>query len=92
MERRGKKDGLLELAAQAFDIPGETVGLPRVELVGQHEARMSNHRGILAYGREEIMVSGGKLLVRFKGEGMELKAMTGSELFITGTIFSVELE
>lgn len=82
----------MERAAQTFDIPGETVGLPRVELVGRHEVRMANHRGILAYGKEEIMVSGGKLLVRFRGEGMELKAMTGSELLITGTIFSIEVE
>lgn len=92
MEGKKKKSGFLERAAQTFDIPGETVGLPRVELVGQHEARMMNHRGILAYGREEIMVSGGKLLVRFRGEGLELKAMTGTELLITGTIFSVEIE
>ena len=82
----------MERAAQTFDIPGETVGLPRVELVGRHEVRMANHRGILAYGKDEIMVSGGKLLVRFRGEGMELKAMTGSELLITGTIFSIEVE
>lgn len=92
MEGKKRKDGLLERAAQVFEIPGEAVGLPLVELVGQHEARMSNHRGILAYGKEEIMVSGGKLLVRFRGEDMELKAMTGSELLITGTIFSVEVE
>lgn len=92
MEGKKKKDGLLERAAQTFDIPGETVGLPRVELVGRHEVRMANHRGILAYGKEEIMVSGGKLLVRFRGKGMELKAMTGSELLITGTIFSIEVE
>ena len=92
MERKKKKDGLLERAAQAFEIPGETVGLPRVEVVGQHEARMENHRGILAYGKEEIVVSGGKLLVRFRGEGLELKAMTENELLITGTVFSVEIE
>ena len=37
MDGKKKKEGLLERAAQTFDIPGETVGLPRVELVGQHE-------------------------------------------------------
>lgn len=92
MERKGKKEGLLERTAQLFDIPGEAAGLPRVELVGRHELRMSNHRGILAYGTEEILVSGGRLLVKVKGEGLELGAMTGEELFITGTILSVELE
>ena len=92
MDGKKKKEGLLERAAQTIDIPGETIGLPRVELVGQHEVRMSNHRGILAYGQEEILVSGGKLLIRVRGSGLELKAMTGDELLITGTILSVELE
>ena len=82
----------MERAAQTFDIPGETVGLPRVELVGQHEVRMSNHRGILACGPEELLVRGGKLRMRVEGAGLELKAMTGSELLITGTILSVEIE
>ena len=90
MEKR-KKEGLLERTAQVFDIPGQAAGLPRVEMTGRHELRMENHRGILAYGREEIIVSGGKLLVKVKGEGLELRAMTAGELRITGTILSVEL-
>lgn len=82
----------MEKTAEVFGIPGETVGLPRVELTGRHEMRMENHKGILAYGKEEIIISGGKLMVKVKGEGLELKAMNGSELLITGTVLSVELE
>ncbi len=92
MDKNRKKEGLLERTAQVFDLPGEVVGLPRVELTGRGELRMENHRGILAYGQEEILVSGGKLLIRVRGSGLELKAMTGDELLITGTILSVELE
>lgn len=91
MERMGKKEGLLERAAQALDIPGEAAGLVRVELTGRHEVRMSNHRGILAYGTEEILVSGGKLIVKIKGEDLVLRAMNAEELLITGTVLSVEL-
>jgi sporulation protein YqfC len=92
MERKGKKEGLLERTTQALDLPGEVAGLPRVELIGRHELRMENHRGILAYGEEEIIVSGGKLLLKVKGDHLELKAMNGAELLITGTILSIELE
>lgn len=92
MERKGKKEGLLERSAQVFDLPGEVVGLPRIEITGQHELRMSNHRGILAYGEEEVIVSGGKLLIKIKGDGLVLKAMNASELLVTGTVLSVELE
>ncbi len=92
MEKSRKPEGLLERTAQVFDIPGEAAGLPRVEITGCREVRMENHKGILAYGTEEILVSGGKLIIRVRGEGLELKAMTGNELFITGTIAGVELE
>lgn len=92
MERKGKKEGLLERTVQALDIPGEAAGLVRVELTGRHEVRMSNHRGILAYGPQEILVSGGRLLVRIKGEELALGAMNAEELLITGTVLSVELE
>ena len=92
MEQRKKKDGLLERTAQALDLPGDVVGLPKVELTGRHEVRMENHRGILAYGREEIMVSGGKLIFKIRGSDLELKAMNANELLITGTVLGVELE
>ena len=52
---------------------------------------MENHKGILAYGTEEIHVSGGKLVVKVRGDGLELRAMNASELLITGTILGVEL-
>ena len=66
-------------------------GLPRIELIGSGELRMEGHRGILAYGPEEIHISGGKLVVRVKGSGLELGAMDPTQLLITGEISSVEL-
>ena len=54
-------------------------------------SRMQQHRGILAYGPEEIHISGGKLVVQVKGANLELRAMTPTELLITGEIHTVEL-
>ncbi len=85
------KESLLERAARAFDLPADAVaGVPRIELVGDGELRMSPHRGILAYGAEEIHISGGRLVVRVVGEKLELRAMTPAELLITGRIRAVE--
>ncbi len=87
-----RKESLLERASRAMDIPGDAVaGLPRIELVGDRELRMSYHKGILAYGSEEIHISGGKLAVRVKGTGLELRSMNPTELLITGQIASLEL-
>lgn len=88
----GETKGLLLRASRAFDVPGDVLGgLPRIELIGTGELRMEQHRGILAYGPEEIHISGGKLVVRVKGRDLELRAMTPTELLITGEIHIVEL-
>lgn len=91
MERQEKK-GLREKTAELFDLPADVIaGVPKVELVGNSQVRMENHRGILNYGTEEICVSGGKYVVRIQGCGLELRAMTPTELLITGTVERLEL-
>ena len=78
--------------AEVFDLPGDVVaGLPRVELLGDRQLRMENHRGILAYGSDEIHISGGKLIVKVRGTNLELRAMNAVELLITGDITGVDL-
>ena len=92
MEKKPRKESILEKTAEVFDLPADAVaGLPKLELVGDGELRMENHRGILAYGREEIHVSGGVFVVKISGQGLELRAMTGLELLITGKIRQIEL-
>ena len=92
MEKRARREGLLERTAQIFDLPGDVVGgLPRIELTGDRELRMENHKGILAYGADEIHVSGGKLVVKVHGTGLELRSMNASQLLITGDIHGVDL-
>ena len=92
MERRANRESLLETTAEIFDLPGDLVaGLPRVELTGSRELRMENHKGILAYGTDEIHVSGGKLIIKIRGSNLELRAMNASELLITGEIAGIDL-
>lgn len=92
MEERRRKETLMEKTAQALDLPADAVaGLPHLSLVGDRELLVENHRGILAYGTEEIHIGGGRLVVRVKGNGLQLRAMNERELLITGQIFGVEL-
>ena len=92
MEKRARREGLLEKTAQVFDLPADVLaGLPRVELVGDREVRMENHRGILAYGEQEIHISGGAFVIKVVGEELKLRSMTGLELLITGRIASIQI-
>ena len=87
-----KPRGLLQRAAETFDLPADALaGLPKLELVGDGELRVENHKGILAYGREEIHISGGGWVIKIAGEGLELRAMTGIELLITGQVSQITL-
>lgn len=86
-----RKESLLERASQVLDLPRDAVaGAPRIELLGDRELRMQYHKGILAYGAEEIHISGGKIVVRVKGTDLELKSMNPTELLITGQIMSLD--
>ena len=92
MERDRKRPGLLEKTAEVLDLPGDVVaGLPRVELTGSRELRMENHKGILAYGGEEIVISGGKMKITVRGRGLEVRSMNAGQLYLTGIIQAVEL-
>ncbi|MEG2119094.1 MAG: YabP/YqfC family sporulation protein [Pseudoflavonifractor sp.] len=85
------KEGILEKTARALDLPGDVVaGLLRIEMTGNHQLRMENHRGILAYGTEEIHISGGKMMLKVRGTCLELKAMNAGELLIVGEIAGVD--
>lgn len=92
MEEARRNEGLPERTARVFDLPADGLaGLPRVELVGDHELRVENHRGILAYGEREIHVGAGKLVIRVRGEGLRLRVMNARELLITGQIMGIEV-
>jgi len=92
MDKKPRRPGLMERTAEMLDLPADVLaGLPRLELVGDGELRIENHKGILAYGREEIHVSGGAFLLKITGRELELRAMTGLELLITGRIQQIQL-
>ena len=85
------KTKVLSEAAELFGLPADVVaGLPHVELMGNTQFYMEHHRGILSYSGEAIDINGDKLIVRVRGENLELVSMTGEALRIRGTISRVE--
>ena len=92
MERRDRRPVLREKAARMFDLPADVIaGVPKLELTGDSEFRMENHKGILSCSEEEIHISGGIYLVKISGRNLEVRAMTGLEVLVTGKISAVEL-
>ncbi len=81
-----------QAAMERLDLPGDlAAGVPRMELVGNREFWMARHHGVLSYSPEVVEISGGALSVRVTGRGLQLTAMTDTELRLDGMVEKVEL-
>ena len=79
-------------AMDRLDLPGElAVGVGRMELVGDRQFYMEQHRGVLRYSTEVIDIAAADMTVRITGRELQLLAMTDRELRISGTITAIEL-
>ena len=91
MEKGKREKRVLSGAAELFDLPADLVaGLIHLEVLGDRQLYMENHRGIISYSDQEIAVSGGGVILRVHGEGLTLVSMTGNALRIQGDIRRVE--
>ena len=93
MERNRKEwsGGILDSVAERFDLPADIVaGLPRLEMVGGRQLYLEHHTGILAYTQELIDANTPAGVLRVRGDGLTLLALTGEELRIGGQIDAVE--
>ena len=91
MEKMKREHKVLSRAAELFDLPADLVaGLPHVELIGNRQFYMENHRGILSYSGLCIDVNTSHGILRVKGQRLELLAMTVEELRMGGEIQGIE--
>lgn len=74
-----------------FDLPADVIaGLPRLEMVGSRQLYVEHHTGILSYSQEQIDANTSGGVLRIRGAGLSLLAMTAGELRIGGEITAVE--
>ena len=79
-------------AVDRLDLPPELAyGMPQMELMGQRQFLMAQHKGVLSYSTELVEISGGSMVVRLTGHDLQLLAMTEEELRLGGVIEKVEL-
>ena len=88
----GWNSKLWSKVTEAADLESEPCPkLPLVEIVGEHRVLVENHRGVCAYGTEEIGIRAGYGVLYICGQHLELTRMTGQQLLITGQIEQVKL-
>ena len=91
MEKGRWENGVLTHVAELFDLPADVIaGLPHLEMIGGRQLFLEQHKGLLAYSDTAIDINTGTLVVRVRGTGLQLLAMTAEELRVGGTIEAVE--
>lgn len=76
---------------ESLDLPQDIfLGLPNLSLSGNRELYLSNHRGLLSYGQEELIILAKEYQIQVKGKDLNITSYTKEELTIEGYISSVE--
>ena len=85
--------GLCTDLAEKLELPAEAVGdALRLTALDDRRLLIERHRGLLAYGTEEIRVASGCGQIVLRGEALQMRAMNRSELLITGRLRSIVWE
>ena len=78
---------------ERLELPEEALlGATKLTVTGGRRAVVENHRGVLEYGEERIVVSAGRGKLIINGAGLGIEAMNRRELLVKGRIQSVEWE
>lgn len=70
---------------------GVLPGVPLVEITGDHRVLIEHHRGVVAYGCQEICVRVKYGRISVRGSALRLARMTREQLVICGCIEGVQL-
>ena len=82
----------LELADR-LELPEDALlGAAKLTVTAGRRALIENHRGILEYGSERVVVCTGRGSISLGGSGVRLVAMNKNELLVSGKLQSVEWE
>jgi len=83
---------IVDKALERFSLPPELAGEARVILSGARILSVENHRGLLEYSEDYILVAikGGNMAIR--GNRLSLAAMERESLVIRGNITGIDME
>lgn len=87
-----KKTGVpAEILCERLDLPEDVlVNSLKLTLNGAKRALVENHRGILEYGKNRIVISSKREKLSINGTDLNIIAMNGEQLLIGGRIQSLE--
>ncbi|MGI5850751.1 MAG: sporulation protein YqfC [Clostridiales bacterium] len=77
--------------SEMFELPKEiTLNMPKINLIGNNQMLVENHRGIIEYTPSIIRVNSTIGLIRVQGEELHLRNIAEEDIMISGDIKSIE--
>lgn len=78
--------------SEALELPIDIMmDLPKLTVVGNMEASLLNHKGIIEYTKEIIRINTKSGVFKIVGENLEIKTIFSEEIIIIGLIENIEI-
>lgn len=82
-----------ETIIESLDLPQDLFqGMPILSLTGNRKLYISNHRGIMLYEKETIVILAKHMQIRIEGKELVIESYSQDELVIRGYISFVGME
>ncbi len=78
---------ILDMAAAGLELPPDIIsGGARISLLGQEKIQVVNHRGIINYGQEQIILRLHNCRLKLIGSNFNLSELNDEQISIDGRI------
>lgn len=77
----------------ALELPLDiSMDLPRVTIVGDLGVFIENHRGLIRYSPERIVIGVGQGQIAILGKDLEIEEVSTEDMIVRGSIGAVQME
>ena len=90
MKRR--MENVKQNISEVLELPIDIImDLPKLTVIGNMEASILNHKGIIEYTETVIRVNTKSGVLKITGEDLQLKTILSEEIIIVGLIENIEI-
>ncbi|MBC7765604.1 MAG: sporulation protein YqfC [Hyphomonadaceae bacterium] len=80
-----------EKVVDLLELPEDIVlDLPKIEMIGNHQLRVENYKGIIEYSDEIVRLNAHQNMITIRGTALVIRTMTVDEIILSGEISTVE--
>lgn len=89
--RKKKLQEVKSTVSEMFELPKDiTLNMPKMNLIGNNQMLVENHRGIIEYTPNLIRVNTTVGVIRIQGNELNLRNIATDDIMISGDIKSIE--